>query len=179
MDPRTLRSFSDHLLLGGLVVATGSAAGLWLPPGAAILLLALLLCRVCWIEDNIHQDLLPSETLPPGYRACRERRRGLVGTLFGDAPDATDCPKRLASVLRLQSHAWAAFAWGLSAGVALHAGAPYALAAGGLALLLALRQADYLALGASLMAQGGPLPLHLIARRGVLTQLAVIPRRPD
>jgi hypothetical protein len=179
MDPRTLKSFCEHLLLGGTIVAAGSAAGLWLPIGAALLVLGLALCRICWLEDNIHQDLLPADVLPPGYRACHERRRGLVGLLFGDTLEGIDCPKRLAFILRLQAHAWAAFAWALAAGTVLPAGAPLTFAAGFLALTLGLRHADYLAVGAAHLASGAPLPRHLIAGRGVLSHLAVIPRRPD
>jgi hypothetical protein len=179
MDPRTLKSFCEHLLLGGGLVAAGSAAGLWLPLGAALLVLALALCRICWIEDNIHQDLLPATVLPPGYRACRDRRRGIVGLLFGDTADDTDSPQRLAFILRHQAHAWAAFAWGIAAGAVLPAGAALTVAAGIVGLALGLRHADYMAVGAAHLASGAPLPRHLIAGRGVLSQLAVIPRRPD
>lgn len=179
MDPRTSKAFCDHLLLGGLVVGAGAAAGLWLPLGAALLMLALALCRACWIEDNIHQDLLRAETLPPGYRACRERRSGFLGVVFGDGADAVSCPRLLASELRLQAHLWSAFAWAIAAGAALPSGAAPAVGAGALALLLALRHADYLAVGAALLARGAPLPPHLIAGRGPLSQFAVIPRRRD
>jgi len=179
MDPRTLKTFSNHLLAGGLVVGAGSAAGIWLPLGAALLLLALLICRICWLEDNIHQDLLQAEDVPAGYRACRERRRGLVGLAFGDEEHGNDCPLWLASALRLQSHAWSALGWGIAAGAMLPAGVPLTYAAGALALILALRHADYLAVGASRLAWGRPLPDRLIAGRGPLSQLAVIPRRPD
>jgi hypothetical protein len=179
MDPRTLKSFCEHLLVGGGIVAAGSAAGLWLPVGAALLVLGLALCRICWIEDNIHQDLLPADVLPPGYRACRERRRGLVGLLFGDPPDEIDCPQRLAFHLRLHAHAWGAFAWALAAGTVLPAGAPLTFAAGILGLALGLRHADYMAVSAAHLASGAPLPRRLIAGRGVLSHFAVIPRRPD
>ena len=179
MDPRTLKAFSDHLVIGGLVAGAGTAAGIWLPIGAALLLLALALCRVCWIEDNIHQDLLPAEIMPPGYKACRERRSGLLGLAFGDAGEAFTCPRRLASALRLQAHVWSAFIWAIAAGAMLPVGAPLTFAAGALALLLALRHADYLAVGAAVLSAGAPLPQHMIAGRGPLSQLAVIARRPD
>jgi hypothetical protein len=180
MDTRTLKAFSDHLLLGGLIVGAGSAAGLWLPLGVALLLLSIALCRVCWIEENIHQDLLNAENLPAGYRACLERRSFfLSGSVPEDKSQEHDCPKRIASALRLQAHAWAAFGWGLAAGAALPAGAPLTYGAGVLALTLALRHADYLAVGASLIASGKPLPRRLIAGRGPLSSLAIIPRRPD
>jgi hypothetical protein len=178
MDPRTLKTFSEHLLIGGAVVGAGSAAGLWLPLGAALLLLALALCRVCWIEDNIHQDLLNAETVPSGYRACRRRRSGLLGLALGDPEEEITCPRRLASELRLQAHAWSAFAWAIAAGAVLPAGVALTFGAGAMALFLALRHADYLALVAAHLASGAPLPAHLIAGRGgLLSQLAIIPRR--
>ena len=179
METRTFKAFSDHLLTGGLVVGAGTVAGIWLPLGAALLVLALALCRVCWIEDNIHQDLLPARDMPAGYRACRERRSGLLGLAFGDTTETVSCPRRLASALRLQAHVWSAFAWAIAAGALLAVAGSMTLVMGGLALLLALRHADYLAVGAALLARGVPLPAHLIAGRGPLSQIAVIPRRPD
>jgi hypothetical protein len=178
MEPRTFKAFSDHLIAGSCVVAAGSAAGLWLPLGAGLLILALALCRVCWIEDNIHHDLLAAETVPTGYRACRQRRAGLLGRAFGDPEEEITCPRRLASELRLQAHAWSAFAWAVAAGAVLQAGVALTFGAGALALVLALRHADYLAVGAAHLAAGRPLPPHLIAARGgLLAQLAIIPRR--
>jgi hypothetical protein len=179
MDHTIPKAFSDHLLLGGLVVGAGTAAGLWMPLGGALLLLALALCRICWLEDNIHRDLLAADDIPSGYTDCRDRRRGLLGFAFGDPSEDITCPKRLASVLRLQAHVWSAFGWAIAAGIALPGGAPLTFGAGILALLLALRHADYIALGAAFLVRGAPLPPHLIAGRSPLSQLAVIPRRHD
>lgn len=176
MDPRTKKTFCDMLLLGVAIAGAGSMAGLWLPPGAALLLLAVVLCRICWIEDNIHHDLLPAKRMPPGYRASRAQRGGVTG---GAAPDDPDCPRRLAAEMRLQAHAWGAFAWGAAGGVVLQAAVPLALAAGATALLLALRQADYLALGSAMLAERGALPERLIAGRGPLSHIGVIRRGPD
>lgn len=180
MDTRTMKAFSDQLLLGGIIVAAGTAAGLWLPLGAALLLLSIAVCRICWIEDNIHQDLLNADHLPAGYRACLDRRTALLfGASREESPEDQDCPLRMASALRLQAHALAAFSWGAAAGVALPVGAPLTFGAGALALALALRHADYLAVGASLIAAGKPMPQRMIAGRGPLSGLAIIPRRPD
>lgn len=167
MDPLSLKSFSDHLLSGALAAAAGSAAGIWLPLGAGLMLLGLALCRICWIEDNIHQDLLPAERLPPGYR----HRHG--------TPPGEACPQRLASQLRVQAHAWAAFSWALAAGVLLPLGAPLTIAAGLVALALALRHADYFGITGAQVATGRPLSRRLIAAHGPLTHFVVIPRRPD
>lgn len=179
MDPRMTKTFCDVLMLGAAVTAAGSMAGLWLPPGAALLLLALAICRICWIEDNIHHDLLTAERIPPGYRACRTRRSAFLGTAPADPEGDPNCPRRLAAEMRLQAHALAAFSWALVAGMVLKGGMPLTYAAGAGALFIALRHADYLALGTAILASGRPLPDRLITARGPLTRLAVIPRRPD
>jgi hypothetical protein len=105
MDPRVTKTFCDILMLGAVVTLAGSIAGLWLPAGAALLLLRLAVCRICWIEDNIHHDLLSAERMPPGYRACRTRRSALLGTGAAEPGADPDCPRRLAAELRLQAHA--------------------------------------------------------------------------
>jgi hypothetical protein len=179
MDPRMMKAFCDTLMLGAVVTAAGSMAGLWLPLGAALLLFALVICRICWIEENIHRDLLTADRIPPGYRACRNRRTALLGTAAREPEGDPDCPRRLAAELRLQAHALGAFAWALVAGMVLKAGVPLTFVAGGAGLLFALRHADYLAYGTALLAVGKPLPERLIAARGPLTHLAIIPHRPD
>jgi hypothetical protein len=179
MDPRTKKTFCDVLLLGAMFVAAGSMAGLWLPPGAALLLLAVVLCRICWIEDNIHHDLLPAKRMPPGYRGSRADRGGVSGAAALTVRGDPDCPQRLAAELRLQAHAWAAFAWGAAGGVVMQAAVPLTLVAGAATIFLALRQADYLALGSATLAARGSLPERLIAARGPLSHFAVIRRGPD
>lgn len=178
MEPRMMKTFCETLMLGAVVVAAGSVAGLWLPLGLAGLLFALVLCRICWIEDNIHHDLLPAERIPNGYRACRDRRSALMGSQSSGRDDP-DCPRRLAAEMRLQSLVLGAFAWALVAGMVLRAGVPLSFLAGIVALFLALRHADYFAFGSAVLATGRPLPDRLIAARGPLSGLAIIPRRHD
>ncbi len=179
MYDQRLKVFSDTLQLGGLVAAAGSAAGLWLPTSFAILLCGLAVCRICWLEDNIHHDLISADSVPPGYRACRARRQHLLGRLFADDLTDTDCPRVLASQLRIQSHAWAAFAWSLLAGAMLAQAALVTVAVATVALAMALRNADYFALAQSSVAAGQALPRHLITRRGPLARLAHSSRRSD
>jgi hypothetical protein len=179
MDLRMTKTFCDILMLGAVVAAAGSVAGLWLPLGAALFLFALAVCRICWIEDNIHHDLLTADRIPPGYRACRTRRSAFLGAAPADPGADPDCPRRLAAEMRLQAHALGAFAWAIVAGMLLKAGVPLTFVAGAAALFMALRHADYLAYGTALLATGRSLPDRLIAGRGPLTRLAVIPHRPD
>jgi hypothetical protein len=134
MDPRVMKSFSDHLLLGGSVVAAGSAAGLWLPLGAASLLLCAIWGRVLWMEER------------------------------GPAQDR-----------QLRLRGWTALGWAVAAGAVLHAVTPITLAAGALALFLALRHADYMALAA---ARRGAVASPQRVQSGEAANGA-LPRRPD
>lgn len=179
MHERSAKVFSDHLLLGGLVTAAGSAAGLWFPTSFAILLGGLALCRICWIEDNIHHDLLHAEQIPTGYRTCRTRRQNVLGRQFSDDLTNTECPRLLASQLRVQGHAWAAFGWALLAGAVLVHAAAISVVVSMLCLLMALRNADYFAWGQTALIAGRPLPDRLIAGRGPLSRFAYSTRRPD
>jgi hypothetical protein len=52
-----MKTFSDHLLLGGTIVAAGSAAGLWFPASVVLPLTALVWLRVAWIENGIERAL--------------------------------------------------------------------------------------------------------------------------
>jgi hypothetical protein len=134
MDLRVVKSFSDHLLAGGSVVAAGSAAGLWLPLGLGSLLLCAIWGRVLWMEER----------------------------------DAARDPQ-----LRLRG--WTALGWAVAAGAVLHAVVPITLAAGALALFLALRQADYMALAA---ARRGAVSAPRRVRSGDAAN-GPLPRRPD
>lgn len=170
-------SFALHLVLGGLVCLAGSAAGLWLPPGLALLLGAVAVCRICWLEDNIHDDLLRADRLPEAYRNCRSRRQSLFG---GSGGDETEDPVGLAELLRIQSLAWSTFAWGIGGGLLLSAGpgsgAPVLAA---LALALALRAADYFAVAQTLVLAGRPMPRHLLSGEGPLHRIVVNARPRD
>lgn len=171
--------FCDRLALGASIVALGCATAIWLPPGMAFLLLGLAMCRICWIEDNIHSDLLHADEVPSGYRACRERRRLVLGFALSRAEHDTVCPGLLASQLRIQSLAWSAFAWAALAGVTLQHAPPFGAALGVLGLAAALRSADYFALGQSRLLSGKPLPRHVLLGQTPLARLAFSSRRSD
>ena len=169
------RAFAPNLVLGAAVCLAGTAAGLWLPPGLALFLAGIAVCRICWLEDNIHEDLLRADRIPAGYRAVRSRRR----TLFGTSGAAPEDPVALAGLLRIQSLAWSAFAWGAASGALLASGLNGAGLFAALALGLALRAADYFAIAQTLVAAGHPIPRRLLAGDGPLRQLAVNPRSRD
>jgi len=180
MFDQRIKVFSDTLQIGGVIAAAGSVAGLWLPSSVALLLAGVAVCRICWLEDNIHHDLLRNDQVPAGYRACRARRRSILGRLLlPDNEQPTDCPKVLASQLRIQSHAWAAFAWAVLAGAVLSYPAPATMALAALFMAMALRNADYFAWAQTALATGQALPAHLIAGRGPLARLAYSSRQSD
>jgi hypothetical protein len=145
MDPRCIKSFSDHLLLGGTVVAVGCSAALWLPAAVTLPLTAVVWCRVAWIEDRIE-------------RVLSARADDVLGHL------------------RRKAQMTAAFGWALVAGVLLTLIAPITFAIGMFALCLALRQADYLALGAARATTASLYRAHVTPHDGTAT---AVHRRPD
>ena len=175
MPHPAVRVFSQSLILGGGVALAGTAAGLWLPAGLALLLAGIAVCRICWLEDNIHEDLLRADRIPAGYRACRSRR----STLFGGNAGGTDDPVALAELLRIQSLAWAAFVWGSACGALLASELNGAALFAALALALALRAADYFAIALTLVDTGRPIPRRLLTGDGPLRQMAVNARPRD
>lgn len=175
MPHSAARAFAPNLVLGSAVCLAGTAAGLWLPAGLALFLAGIAVCRICWLEDNIHEDLLRADRIPAGYRACRSRRRTFLGG--GDA--APEDPVALAGLLRIQSLAWATFAWGTATGALLAPGLNGTALFAALTLALALRAADYFAIAQTLVAAGYPIPRRLLAGDGPLRQLAVNPRSRD
>lgn len=146
MDPRCMKSFSNHLLLGGAIVAAGCSAALWLPAGVTLPLTAAVWCRVAWIENRIER-LLAAEP---------------DDDLFGQ--------------LRRKAQMTAALGWALVAGAVLSLIAPITVAIGTFALFLALRQADYLALGAARATTASLSRLDVAPHDGAP---AAVHRRPD
>ena len=165
------------LAAGSLAVLAGSAAGLWAPgPLAAVAGLVALL-RVCWIDENIRQDLDGAERMPAGYARTLRLRRNLAARVFGAAPEPITCPRLLASHLRAQAHAIFAFLFGLLA-AALAAGAgdgALGLAAAAGALGLGLGRVDRLARADAHLRRGEALPRPLLDDRGPLVRLLVNP----
>lgn len=171
--------FGEQLLTGSAFALAGSATALWLPPTLGWLVACLVVLRICWIEDNIHHDLLRADRVPPGYAACRARRRAALMRIAPDPLDDTACPRMLASQLRIQSHAWTAYGWALAAAALLLTGTCAAAFAGVAAFALALRGVDRFALAQSVVLAGRPLAARQIAQRGLLTSLAVNNRPRD
>lgn len=157
MTGRNAAIFSEHLAFGTLLVLAGSAVSLWTTPWLAAVTGLLVICRICWIEENIHDDLLRREARHPGAQ----------------------CPVLLASEQRVQGYAWGSFAWGLAAAWLLDHGHAALFVAGLGALVMALVNADRCALGQVSVRSGRPLPYGQISGRGRLYGLIVNTRRTD
>jgi hypothetical protein len=169
---------------GSLALLAGSATGLWAATPLAAIVGVVALLRVCWIDENIRQDLERADRMPAGYARVLNIRRRLSAQFFGTAPEEITCPRLLASHLRAQGHAIFAFLFGLVA-VALAAtigDTPLGLLAAGGALALGLGRIDRLAAADAHLRRREPLPRHLLDDRGLLSRLltnASAPRRDD
>jgi hypothetical protein len=108
------------VVAGALAVAAGALGVLWLIPGVSGILALLILIRMCWLDDNILNDLLDRDELPDGYRMRLARRRQIAALLFGATiPLAPDTPAQVATRMRAEMQCW---------GIVLTAGAAALLA---------------------------------------------------
>ena len=80
-DRRTQRGIDDirlepaHLLIGCGVVAAAALSGIWAPVNLVLIVSLFVLLRVCWLEDNITNDLIGRDSLPGGYCQHRDQAR--------------------------------------------------------------------------------------------------------
>lgn len=171
-----MKSTLETLATGGLLVAAGSILGLTLLPPVAMLLFLVLMIRICWLEENIHTDLLPARRMPAGYAAVLIRRAAWWQVLTGRTMEIETCPRRLAGALRLQVHALnAAFFGVLSTFVALQA---VDLVVGDVLVILlflglALRRVDQFVEMESILRRGTTPPEHMLRDRGLLARAVV------
>ena len=163
------------LLSGGTLVLAGSAVALWLPGGLVGALGLYLLLRICWLEENIRSDLMHAPVLPEGYRSTQALQRRWQMALFGAAAEAITCPQRLASILRVHSHAlYALLLGGCAAFLAKTAALPaMGLLLGAGMLALACRRVNRLAETEAIVAQGGTLPKEMLEDRGALARFVL------
>ena len=75
------------------------------------LVFLLVLIRICWIEENIHDDLLKSDRVPNSYLNHQIRRQNWSWRLGLATSDIIECPKRLAMKLRNHADNWWVFFW--------------------------------------------------------------------
>ena len=151
-----------RILTGAALVTLGAAIGTAFPLGLTSTLAAIVVLRICWLEDNIGNDLVGQETLPANHANPARRRRDLMARLSSRPPvEPPRSPALLATAMRGQVQAWMALLLGALAVVGasrlgLH---PIAdIAVGALFLRLALLRADALAVTLAHLDADTPLP---------------------
>ncbi|MEM7724131.1 MAG: hypothetical protein AAF376_17420 [Pseudomonadota bacterium] len=158
----------SHLFQGVAFVATGAFVGLWAPTGLIGVFALLLLMRVCWLEDNITNDLVGRDELPDEYVNTAIRNGNLLRRWFGVAP-ATDIagqtPHQLATGMRAETQIWACMLLGLAATLTAQVapfGAVMNLIVASAIFVLALRRVDKLMISLRYCAAGRELPTRLL-----------------
>ncbi|MFW2589691.1 hypothetical protein [Sagittula sp. SSi028] len=97
------------IIAGALAVGAGALGALLLDPavvgGAAL----LILLRICWLDDNIANDLMQRDDLPVSYVNAQKRRlmfqRAVFGRMLGDL---NLCPLSVATGMRAEMQLWTA-----------------------------------------------------------------------
>ena len=74
-----------------LQMITGMILGLTLSTELMGAVLLLAITRVCWIDDNIHNDLLRRESLPVSYRNTQIKRQAWLSRITGLPNAPCDC----------------------------------------------------------------------------------------
>lgn len=155
------------VLAGALAVAAGAMTAFALPQGLCLTLGLLLVIRICWLDDNVVNDLADREKLPASYAAAFARRQRLAVLLFGTPPSAdVPSPGMLATRLVAEARFWSAFVLAGAAVLVAQAmpfGFLLSFAIGIWLFLWALRRADQLT--ASLRCLEAGLPQARGSRR--------------
>ena len=150
------------IVAGALAVAAGAFGALHLAPSVASMVALIASLRICWLDDNIANDLLDRRDLPPSYQNARRRQEFLeqllLGRPWGDAPLT---PGIVATKMRAEAQVWSAMLVSGAAAI-LAQQAPFGpVISVFLAIwvfVLALRCADRLSLTLWRVETGRPLP---------------------
>jgi hypothetical protein len=155
-------------LIGCGVVAAAAMTAIWAPLNLVLIVALFALLRVCWLEDNITNDLIGRDSLPGGYVNTAIRRGNFLRQWFGHEPaeDASKMrPHHLATVMRAEIQVWACMMLGIAASTVALVG-PFGvtgnLALGGGVLIVALRRVDRLMVSLAHCAEGRALPARLL-----------------
>jgi hypothetical protein len=163
-----IRPDRAHLLIGCGVVAAAALTAIWAPLNLVLIVSLFALLRVCWLEDNITNDLIGRDSLPGGYVNTAIRRGNFLRLWFGHEPaeDASKMrPHHLATVMRAEIQVWACMMLGIAATTVALVG-PLGLIGnlvlGGGVLIVALRRVDRLMVSLAHCAEGRALPARLL-----------------
>jgi hypothetical protein len=158
----------SHVLVATAIVASSALAGAWAPANLAGILALLALMRVCWLEDNISNDLLGKDELPGDYVNTAIRRGNFLRRWFGHEPAeaAGDLPPhKLATAMRAEIQVWACALFGLGATLVARSaifGGVVDLLIGVALFVVALRRIDRLVVSLDHCAEGRALPRRLL-----------------
>ncbi len=107
-----------HLALATVLVLLGAFTGIWAASGLIAALALMALMRICWLEDNINNDLYGQDQIPVAYRNTVTWRGNILRRWLGIDP-ATDLsdhsPHQLATLMRAEVQIWACVLLGLTA----------------------------------------------------------------
>lgn len=164
-------SFVLCVVSGALAIAAGAFGAMNLTPSFAGVLGFLALIRICWLDDNIANDLLDRDVLPQSYRNAQRRQEHIESFLLGRPWGDKDLtPALVATRMRAEADVWLAVI--LSGTAALLA--QTAPLGGGLSALLAFlgfglafRTADKVSATLWMVECGRPLPREALVRRHV------------
>lgn len=162
-------SFVLCILSGGLAVAAGAFGAMHLSSSLVAVIAFLALLRICWLDDNIANDLLVRDDLPQSYINAQNRQRIVETLLLGRPWGETELsPELIATRMRAEMQVWTAVLF--SGGAALMAlSVPFGLwtsvtfALGG--FVWAFRTADRLSETLWLVECGRSLPREELLRR--------------
>jgi hypothetical protein len=157
-----------HLLIATGVVAAAALLGAWGPPGLVGVLALLALMRICWLEDNISNDLIGRDSLPNAYINTAIRRGNILRLLLGREPAETAKdlpPHHMATAMRAEIQVWACMILGMSSTLVAQRG-PFGpvgdLLLGAVLFVFALRRVDRLLFTLAHCAAGQALPQRLL-----------------
>jgi len=157
-----------QLLIGCAVVAAAALTGVWAPMNLVGIIALFVLLRVCWLEDNISNDLIGRDRLPGGYVNTAIRRGNFMRQVLGREPaqDASKMPPHhLATVMRAEIQVWACMLFGLCSTAIVQSG-PFEMTGNFLAgfalFVLALVRIDRLMVSLAHCAEGRALPARLL-----------------
>jgi hypothetical protein len=157
-----------HLVIATGVVAAAALAGAWAPANLIGILALFALIRICWLEDNISNDLVGKDRLPGDYVNTAIRRGNFLRRWFAMEPaeDASQLPPhKLATAMRAEIQVWACALLGMSATMVAKAGVlgqPGSLVLGAVLFVMALRRIDRLLVSLAHCAAGEALPQNLL-----------------
>jgi hypothetical protein len=163
-----IRQERAHLFIATGIVAAGALAGAWAPGNVVGIVALLAIMRICWLEDNISNDLLGKDTLPGDYRNTAIRRGNFQRLWFGCEP-AEDTsrlpPHQLATAMRAEIQVWACALLGVTSTMVAKSGlfGPVVdLMLGAVLFGLALARIDRLLVSLAHCAERRALPLRLL-----------------